>query len=133
VQPQARSNCSIDYRRGIHRTQRSCERRCLDPLDSERANGRNGEGNELCIKMCIYIVIAFFIKTVAIFSATYTLQQLNRSCRNKQKNEKTSYRVRLVTSASLLPTLSCTAQLHPNPCLAAIYRHMEHTICASPF
>jgi hypothetical protein len=39
------------------------------------------EGNELCIKMCIYIYIfifaAFVIKTVAIFSATYTLQQLD--------------------------------------------------------
>jgi hypothetical protein len=45
-----------------------------------------------------------FIKTVAIFSATYTLQQLDRSLRNEQKNEKTSYRTRLVASVSLLQT-----------------------------
>jgi hypothetical protein len=72
------------------------------------------EGNELCIKICIYVDCyrLYFLKTVAIFSATYTLQQLGRrSLRNKQKNEKTSYRIRLVTSVSLLSTLPCTAQL----------------------
>jgi hypothetical protein len=92
------------------------------------------EENELCIKMCIYIYCChFFIKTVAIFFATYILQQLDRSLRNKQKNEQTSYRIRLVTLVSLLQTLPCTAQLRLNPCLAAIYRRMEHIICASPF
>jgi hypothetical protein len=61
------------------------------------------EGNEFCIKMCIYIYCyRLFITTAAIFSATYTLQQLDRSLRSKQKNEKTSYRIRLVTSVSLL-------------------------------
>jgi hypothetical protein len=37
---------------------------------------KDNEGNEFCIKMCIfiYIVIACILKTVAIFSATYTLQ-----------------------------------------------------------
>jgi hypothetical protein len=78
----------------------------------------------------IYIVIAYIFKTVAIFSATYTLQELGRSLRNKQKNEKTSYRIRLVTSVSLLSTLPCTAQLRPNPCLATMYLHI---IYASPF
>jgi hypothetical protein len=58
----------------------------------------------------IYIYCYHFcIKTVAIFSATYTLQQLNRSLRNKQKNkqknEQTGYSIRLVTSVGLLPTL----------------------------
>jgi hypothetical protein len=58
------------------------------------------EGNGLCIKMCIYIyIVAFFIKTVAIFSATYTLQQLNRTLRNKQKGEQKN---ELVTVPALL-------------------------------
>jgi hypothetical protein len=92
------------------------------------------EGNEWCIKcVYLYIVIACVLKTIAIFSATYTLQQLGRSLRNKQKNEKTSHRIRLVTSVGLLSTLPCTAQLRPNSCLAAIYLRMEHIICASPF
>jgi hypothetical protein len=67
----------------------------------------------------IYILLSlvFFKKTVAIFSATYTLQQLGRSLRNKQKNEKTSYRIRLVTSVSLLSTLPCTPNFAPIPAL----------------
>jgi hypothetical protein len=70
-----------------------------------------------CLKdvyIFIYIVILLllvFLKTVAIFSAAYTLQQLGRSL---QKNEK------LVTV--------CLAQPQFLP-----RRNMEHIICASPF
>jgi hypothetical protein len=44
------------------------------------------EGNELCMfYMCIIILLSLvFFKTVAIFSGTYTLQQLGRS---PQKNK----------------------------------------------
>jgi hypothetical protein len=53
----------------------------------------------------------FFIKSVAVFFATYTPKEFDRSLQNKDNNEQTNY------GSSLLP-LPCTAQLRLNPCLS---------------
>jgi hypothetical protein len=73
-----------------------------------------------CVYIYIYIVIACILKTVTIFSATYTPQQLGGSLRNKQKNEKTSYRTRLVTSVRLYlaqPNSAPTPALQQYTCI----------------
>jgi hypothetical protein len=68
-----------------------------------------GEGNELCVKFCIYIYCyrLFYKNCRDLFCYLYT----TAVGQNKQKNEKTSYRIRPVTSVSLLLTPPCTAQL----------------------
>jgi hypothetical protein len=62
------------------------------------------------VYLYIYIYCCrFFIKTVAIFPATYTLQQLDKSLQNKQNNETTSYRIPLVTYSPTSPqSLPCS-------------------------
>jgi hypothetical protein len=77
------------------------------------------EGNELCI-IYIYIVILLSLKTVAIFSVTYTLQRLGKSL---QKNEK------LVTVYLAQPNFAPVTALEKYTCIwntSFVRRHFKY-------